>query len=477
MARFILNNQLVNAAHLPSGSTILDYVRNTKQLCGTKTGCREGDCGACTVLVGDLKDGKLYYQSMTSCLLPLGNAHGKHILTVEGINMGNELSPVQTAMVETNGTQCGFCTIGFVMSFTGFVMNPKTKNYDQAITAIDGNICRCTGYKSIERAAASIAEKVSGKPASETMAWLVAQGFVPSYFLEIENRLQKLRAELEEPAPKTTNLVMGGGTDLLVQRPEAAKRASVKHIFDNTPLKGISVAGNECVIGATTTVTEFAESEIIRGMFPNLDKHIKWVSSTPIRNMATIGGNFVNASPIGDMTVFFLALDASIQLSNGTDSRQIKLRDFYKGYKQLDKTTDEFIAKISFELPVAGTQFNFEKVCKREYLDIASVNTACQMQYEKSADGQYLITKIHASTGGVGPTPKYLSKTVAFLTGKTLTAENIEQALDIINEEISPISDARGTAEYKRRLLRQLFLGHLIQFFGLTDSIQNSLKK
>ena len=151
MLQFILNSTTIKT-ELAAGSTVLDFVRYYKMLKGTKIGCREGDCGACNLLVGDFENGRLVYRSVTSCLMPLGNAQGKHVVSVEGINM-DKLSPVQQAMVDTNGTQCGFCTLGFVMSFTGFVLHNQQKNYDEAIAAIDGNICRCTGYKSIERSA------------------------------------------------------------------------------------------------------------------------------------------------------------------------------------------------------------------------------------------------------------------------------------------------------------------------------------
>src|SRR5437868_10825396 len=161
MIRFILNDKLIETG-LPSGSTVLDFIRYHKRLVGTKIGCREGDCGACTILAGDLENDKLIYRSVTSCLMPLGNAAGKHIVSVEGINM-KELSPVQQALVDSNGTQCGFCTIGFVMSLTGFVLNENEKNFEEAIAAMDGNICRCTGYKSIERAAAVLSEKMTDK--------------------------------------------------------------------------------------------------------------------------------------------------------------------------------------------------------------------------------------------------------------------------------------------------------------------------
>lgn len=457
MIQFILNNQLVNATQA-SGSTVLDYIRYYKRLVGTKIGCREGDCGACTILVGDFENGKLVYRSMTSCLMPLGNAHGKHIVSVEGINM-KELSPVQQAMVDTNGTQCGFCTIGFVMSLTGFVLNEITKQYDDAIAAIDGNICRCTGYKSIERAAAILSEKVNDKPEQETIAWLVEQNFIPAYFLQIKERLTQLRKKINETAstinPVVQKLVLGGGTDLVVQKALTVKKVDVEHLFDKSNLQEIKFENGLCNIGAAVTLTAFSESKLIQGFFPDLHKYIKLISSTPIRNMATMAGNIVNASPIGDMSIFFLALDSELVLNKNGITRTIKLKDFYKGYKQIDKEADEIIEKIIFT-PPQNMHFNFEKVSKRIHLDIASVNSACQVQL--SNDG--IIEAIHLSAGGVAPFPKYLKDTVAFLKGKQINTENLKAAVEIMNAEIAPISDARGTKEYKRLLLRQLFLAH-----------------
>jgi xanthine dehydrogenase small subunit len=454
MIRFILNEKLVET-ELPSGSTVLDFVRYHKRLAGTKIGCREGDCGACTILVGDIEEGKLAYRSMTSCLMPLGNAQGKHIVSVEGVNM-QELSPVQQAMVDTNGTQCGFCTIGFVMSLTGFVLNDHTKNYDEAIAAIDGNICRCTGYKSIERAATILSEKMNDKPDTNTITWLAANNFIPTYFTGIKERLQQLRGSMiraNEDVSKS-NLVVGGGTDLLVQKALVVKKSATQHLFDNSRLKEIKFENDQCHIGAAVTVTAFAESKLIQGFFPELKKYIKLISSTPIRNMATMAGNLVNASPIGDMSIFFLALDSDIVLNKNGQTRTIKLKDFYKGYKQLDKDADEIIEKIIFT-PLQDAKFNFEKVCKRTHLDIASVNTACQLKLKND-----IIEDIHLSAGGVAPFPKYLSETTVFLKGKTVSAGVLKEAVAIMNKEIAPISDARGTAEYKRLLLRQLFLAH-----------------
>lgn len=465
MTCFILNEQLVKT-NLAGGSTVLDFIRYHKRLAGTKIGCREGDCGACTILVGDFENSKLVYRSMTSCLMPLGNAAGKHIVSVEGINM-KVLSPVQQAMVETNGTQCGFCTPGFVMSLTGFVLNTSAKKYEEAIAAIDGNICRCTGYKSIERAAALLSEKINKKPAAQTITWLVEQNFIPRYFLQIEERLQQLRQASNKTAALISNdkkLLLAGGTDLVVQKALLVKKADAAHLFDTRLLQQIIFENGQCHIGGAVTVTAFAESSLIQGFFPHLNKYIKLISSTPIRNMATMAGNLANASPIGDMSVFFLALNSDLTLNKSGVRRTIKLKDFYKGYKQIDKAAGEIIEKIIFT-PLQKATFNFEKVCKRTHLDIASVNSACVLQI----NADKIIEEIHLSAGGIAPFPKYLTNTNTFLAGKKINANNLQSAIEIMNAEIAPISDARGTKEYKRLLLRQLLLAH---FKNETETIK-----
>lgn len=482
MVQFILNNQTVTAKQA-QGSTVLDYIRYYKRLMGTKIGCREGDCGACTILVGSFENDSLVYRSMTSCLMPLGNAQGKHIVTVEGVNPAEaiqamkNLSPVQQALVDTNGTQCGFCTIGFVMSFTGFVINNKSKTYDEAIAAIDGNICRCTGYKSIERSAKIIADAMAQKPREATIDWLVTNGFLPGYFLNIEQRLREIKKAghlfTSENGANKTPMFIAGGTDLIVQRPLTIKQTEVQFLFDVEPLKGIREDNGLCYIGGGVTVTEFLEAELIQKTFPDLEKHIKLVSSTPIRNMATMAGNIVNASPIGDMTVFFLALDANIILVKDEQQRTIKLKDFYKGYKQTDREPDEIINQIFFTLPDEQTHFNFEKVSKRTNLDIASANTACQIRM--ASDNT--IETIHLSAGGVAPFPKYLWKTCTYLHSKKMETSILEEALTIVAGEIASISDARGSSEYKRFLLRQLIIAHFLKFFGPTDAIKNLLFK
>lgn len=474
MIRFILNNQTVQT-DMPSGTTVLDFVRYYKNLKGTKIGCREGDCGACTILVGELNDDSVKYLSMTSCLMPIVNASGKHIVTVEGINKSDgELTEVQQAMVENSGTQCGFCTVGFVMSLTGFCVDETPKTCESAISSIDGNICRCTGYKSIERAAGQISKQlaVSGEQsepntvASDNLNLAVKKGIVPKYFSEIKKRLVELKAETDcSPLTAHRSLFVGGGTDLYVQRPEEMVYAPAENLFDNSALRGIVENDEFIEIGASATVTDLLVSPVMQSLFPNLYKHLKLVSSTPIRNMATLAGNFVNASPIGDMTAWFMALDASVVFDN---DRELSLRELYLGYKTLAKTEDEFIKKIRFRKPAANFHFNFEKVSKRTCLDISSVNTAISIKSEPpaSAGGLNVILEAHVSAGGVAPIPLYLKKTSGFLRGREVSDETILQANEILQTEISPISDVRGSAEYKRLLLKQLFTAHFVELFG-----------
>lgn len=496
MIEFYLNDQPIRTSEAPA-SALLDFVRYHEQLKGTKIGCREGDCGACTVLVGELNaDGRtVSYQSMTSCLTPLGNAQGKHIVTVEGINAaGQQLTPVQQAIVDEGGSQCGFCTVGFVMSLTGHSLSTQPATEKNTIAAIDGNICRCTGYKSLERAAAKLTAELKQRPTEDTLSWLSEKQFVPSYFAEIPAKLAELRlaGSLEavriSDAAKTasyistspnghaqsqndhghsatspfTHALLGGGTDLLVQRlEELREQPGVRLVFDQPGRRGIRhETTGRVVLGAATTASQLLESDLMRGLLPHLPQYLKLVSSTPIRNMGTVTGNFINGSPIGDLTIMFLALGASITLLDAAGAtRELALPDLYLGYKKLAKADDEQVTEISFPAPLADDFFHFEKVSKRTHLDIASVNSAAWLRVENG-----VIQAARISAGGVGPVPLLLARTSEFLVGRELTAETVLAANTVMQDEISPISDVRGTADYKRLLLRQLLWAHFLQF-------------
>jgi xanthine dehydrogenase small subunit len=459
LIRLILNDKELST-DLKPGTILLDFIRYHRNLKGTKIGCREGDCGACTVLVGTLVNGEMEYRSATSCLMPLGNANGKHIVTVEGVNM-ETLNPVQQAMCEENGTQCGFCTPGFVVSLAGFCLSKKEPTTANAIAAIDGNICRCTGYKSIERAAARVASSLENKNNQEPAVFASDHQLLPPYFTSIKPRLtalqQNTNGRFKEPEGAK---YVAGGTDLYVQQHDVMPHADVCLLFNKHELNGIYEKDGRCFIGAAATVADLQYATFLHQYFPGFDEYIKLISSTPIRNMATIAGNFVNASPIGDLTIFFLALNATIVLNNNGSTREIPLRNFYKGYKQLDKQPGEYIEQVWFDLPGAGAQFNFEKVSKRTNLDIASVNSAIRIAMSGNR-----IMQAGISAGGVGPVPTYLEKCSEFLLQKELTEQLVNDAVSIAWTEIAPISDARGTAEYKKFLLGQLIKAHFIKLF------------
>jgi len=463
MIQFILNNTEISSKEQP-GTTVLDFVRYHKNLRGTKIGCREGDCGACNILEGKLVKGKMQYQHMTSCLMPLANAQGKHIVTIEGMNL-DHLNPAQQAMVDEGGTQCGFCTVGFIVSLTGYCMNYKTATYEDAIAAIDGNICRCTGYKSIERACRKLVNTLKHKPTQKPIDWLVQQKYLPGYFDEIAKRLKKIAPS--QPKIKTNSTPVGGGTDLYVQRPEEMVQQPAHHLFDNSEFKKTYTKAGYIYIGAEATATDILEAPIMQKHFLKLSSYMKLVSSTPIRNMGTVAGNFVNASPIGDLTIFFLALNSELILHKKEKERTIALNQFYLAYKKLQKKQGELIRWIRFKKPTKNQLFNFEKVSKRTNLDIASVNSALSI-ITKGAQ----IEAAHVSVGGVAPIPTYLFKTSEFITGKILTPDLIVDAKAILDSEISPISDSRGTAEYKRLLAQQLFFAHFIELFPKVFSLK-----
>ncbi len=463
--RFLLNDRAVTATE-PAGESVLDWLRRRAGLTGTKEGCKEGDCGACAVLLGELLEGagdggaRVRYRPMTSCMMPLGELAGKHLVTVEGLNLpAGELTPVQQAIVDEGASQCGFCTPGIVVSMTGLMMAGRRFDREAVKAALSGHLCRCTGYRSL-KVAGDIACRAVGERAG--VAALVADGRLPAYFLEVPERLRELRAGAESgggPLPDAEVLV-AGGTDLFVQRGDELPRCSVD-VLDRYPhMKGIEQQNGHLRVGALVTFEEFAEHAEVRRRIPEIARYMFLIASLQIRHRATLGGNVVNASPIGDMTVLLLALDAQLVLQNGDSHRVVPMRTFYRGYKVLDKQPGEVLTEIRIPEPEGETRVNWEKVSKRKCLDIASVNSAIQIRVQGGT-----IAGVRLAVGGVAPVPLALEHTREALLGRTIEPATVERALAAAQREIAPISDVRGSADYKRLLTHQLMIAHFTRLF------------
>lgn len=463
----------VNDEHIitdePEGMLVLDFVRKKLHRTGTKEGCKEGDCGACSVMLGELRDGQVDYRVMTSCLMPLGEVHGKHVVTVEGVGTPARLNPVQDAMVQTGGSQCGYCTPGFIVSMTWWMMADRSApTMDGFKRAVSGNLCRCTGYNSIKRAGETILHKFEDSGELKGI-WtdprrqkrLVERGMLPGYFLEMAGRLAKISSVKDAGQP--VDFYVGGGTDLYVQKGEYLPGANVAILARNPRLRGFRSEESQLVFGALTTFEEFAENPEIREIIPDMDSWMWMIASLHLRNRATIAGNIVNASPIGDMSNLMLALDAELVLQKGDVERVVALKDFYLGYKKLDKDPHELVLEIRIPRPANGTRIRFEKVAKRKALDIATVNSGAKIRI--SDDGNVDVFSV--SAGGVAAFPLKLQKTEAYLVGRKLDEDSAREAVAIAMGEISPISDVRGSADYKRLLTRNLVISHLMSVSDL----------
>ncbi|MGV8016715.1 MAG: FAD binding domain-containing protein [Ignavibacteria bacterium] len=458
--KFICNNEYVETDNNPS-VTVLDFLRLQKHLTGTKEGCREGDCGACTILVGEMTGNFIRYKSVNSCLLPVSEIHGRHVVSIEGLNVKG-MSPFQEALVNEGGTQCGFCTPGFVVSFASFLLSTDSFDTETALSFLGGNLCRCTGHNRIISAVEKTLSNLKGGAAasfSERVGLLVKKNYLPAYFAGIPERLMSIQREHKIFEGAENAVFVSGGTDLFVQQGDSLTEKNV--VFLSGVLKGekIWIEGDELFLSAAATVSDLGNSEIINKIFPAFKDLSKLFGSLQIRNRATLGGNINNASPIGDMSVFLLSLNTKVFLSNGKTIRSLYLKDYFKDYKTLDRNEDEYTQKVSVPLPRGVYKLSFEKVSKRTYLDIASVNTSLYIEYDS------VITKAGLSAGGVAPVPLFLKESSGFLLGKEISSSTLGGLVEVALGEIKPISDVRGSAEYKTMLLGRLLRAHFLKLF------------
>ncbi|MCK5149219.1 FAD binding domain-containing protein [bacterium] len=459
MIKFFLNGSTFET-QLPQGMSLLDVIRNEAHLHGTKRACGEGDCGACTVIIGTWNAGELQFSTTASCILPVASVHGKHVITVEGLNQ-QQPNPIQQIMIETGASQCGFCTPGIVLALTGFLLNSTHLSTDDAIMWIEGNICRCTGYAGIYDAARAVADKYRELlKNSNRVSVLVEEGILPTWISAIsDNSIHPIDTTMNITGNNV--LAVSGATDVYVQKQDKFQDLQL-YMLSNTDIrKDIRLEDNHVYIGGLTTVETVRQSGVMQEIYPEIEQKLRLLSSMLIRQRATVAGNLVNASPIADMAIILLTMDAVIEVKSKNSQREIPLAQFYKAYKTLAMEEDELIYWIKIPTTLNRSKFNFEKVSRRNHLDIASVNTACRILH----DNKNLIHEATFTAGGVAPVPLLLKHSSTWLCGRSITPETIRDLLKIIDDEIAPISDVRGRADYKRQLLKRLVVAHFITLF------------
>ncbi len=448
-ASFELNGRRVELADTDPTESLLRWLRRA-HVTGTKEGCADGDCGACTVaLIERTADGQSRFQSVNSCLLPMGAVCGREVYTVEALADGDQLHPVQTALVDCAGSQCGYCTPGFVMSlFAGYYADALSDH------TTEGNLCRCTGYRPIRAATAQI--DGLARPADRFHA-VLAREREPltdasfTSFLNPTTLAQAMAFKSEHPQ----SAWIAGATDLGVNlshgRAVAPRLIALDRVAE---LNVLEISESEVRIGAGVSLSRI-EVELA-GIFPPLDQMLPWFAAQQVRNRATFGGNLGSASPIGDLLPILLALDASIELAGPSGHREIAADAYFLGYRKTARADDELIVAVRIPRSTAsvvqagaGRSISAAyKVAKRQTDDISIVAAV----FALALDAAGVVTHARLAYGGMSAVPLRAKTTEAFLLGGTLSAERVSEAVAILGAEFSPLSDHRAGADYRRAL-------------------------
>jgi xanthine dehydrogenase small subunit len=466
--RFILNDEDVEIGEIRATETLLDYLRLTKRLRGSKEGCAEGDCGACTVLVGRLRDGELRYETVNACICFVGMLHGAHVVTIERLSpVGGPLHPVQQAMVDFHGSQCGFCTPGIVMSLYGLWLAEPKPDVPQIEKALQGNLCRCTGYSPIVRAglamgeygAANMDALVAERDAIKARLAAINDG-VTVDIGEGKNRIivpgsvdELARIYAENP----TGTLVSGATDVGLWVTKFMRDIGPMIYIGQLPeLHSIIETDGELVLGAAVTYTEAEAS--IAAHFPQLSELWGRIGGGQVRNAGTIGANIANGSPIGDTPPPLIALGARITLRRGDERREVKLRDYFIAYGKQDRQPGEFVEAVTIPYLPVGEKLACYKVSKRKDEDISSLCGAFRL----FVNDEGRVGMIRIAFGGMAATPKRAMAVEEALIGKPWTAETIEAAIPAFAVDYQPLTDMRASAEYRllaaQNLLRRFHL-------------------
>jgi xanthine dehydrogenase small subunit len=470
--RFLIGHELRELERVDPTMTVLDYLRLVERRVGTKEGCAEGDCGACTVALGRLRDGRIRYQAVNACILFVGQLDGAQLLTVEDLKEQGTPHAVQEAMVACHASQCGFCTPGFVMSL--FVLHESVAHDDgsPALTsqriddALAGNLCRCTGYQPIVAAAQRMLE-----PGDATLKPFAARRpdtIARLKTLEDDETVAVGDGERRLFAPATLDAL----ADLLLEHPGACIVAGAtdvglwvtKQLRVLDPIVLISRVrelqqlvdtGGALEIGAGVTYADAKDA--LAALYPDMGELLRRLGGEQVRNAGTIGGNIANGSPIGDSPPAVIAMGARLVLRRGKEQRELPLENFFLDYGKQDRRPSEFVEKIIVPKPAPGLRFRAYKVSKRFDQDISSVLGAFALQLDGGK-----VASIRIAYGGMAATPKRACHAEAALEGKPWNQASVNAAMTALDQDFAPLTDWRASAAYRsmaaRNLLQRLFI-------------------
>ena len=459
--QFIYENKLIELENPDPNQTILNFIRDKLKKTGTKEGCAEGGCGACTIVLGELENKKIKYKAINSCISFTPTLHGKQLIVVENlVSKNGTYHPVQEAMAKYHASQCGFCTPGFVMSIFAMSKNKKNNNNDDIKDAISGNLCRCTGYRPIIDAAKNIKKKYSDEFYKNSKKTINLLKKIHSKSIIIESKNKKYFA------PKTINELrtviqknpdsdfLSGGTDLSLK--VTKDRQEIKKIINLNNIKElnfIKIKNNEIIFGSTTPLIQV--EKFILKYYPDFNNILRRYGSVQIRNVGTIGGNIATASPIGDTLPLLLSLNAKIIIQTKKGNKQILLNNFFIKYRKTKLKKGEFIKSIIIPI-YKNHNFKAYKISKRFDDDISSV---CASFNFKIKDQR--IQDVAIAYGGMAEIPKRAKNCENFLKNSKFSEDIFEKAKDLLKRDFNPISDMRASKQYRLEVAENL----LIKFF------------
>ncbi len=438
-----INNKKVEVTNVYHDITLLDWLRNYHKITGTKEGCAEGDCGACSVIIN--KKNKEDSKPINSCLVRLGQVIGSNITTIEGLGCDKNPHPLQMAFSNEYASQCGYCTPGFIISGVSLINSGKVVNNDTINDAISGNLCRCTGYSPIIKAIKSVSDRKTKLKKVEIINKEKKVRFGNITYLK-PNNLKELKDYLEVKSFQ----FIAGGTDLNLQRSIInEKENNIICLSSIKELNFIKKFKEKMVLGGAVTIENFLDS--VRSKMPELIEILQRFGSPQIRNQGTIGGNLCTSSPIGDLAPLLMVLNSDINVFGKNGIKKTNIRNFFTGYRKNILKKDEIILSIEIPYPNKKNKIFSWKLSKRYDQDISTISLAINIQTQKN-----IIKEIQMAAGGVAATPKSLDKLCKSMLEKKLD-DAIDFATENLDKFIQPISDLRGSSHYRLEAMKGLF--------------------